>query len=158
MKTYSHEHEAKIAHCVRTHKRFPLFFASKRCFFDLNQNTCFSSTQTGCSTTADHLKRPERPRNMPPHAAACTNGNRAAAACTGAKSLRQDMTKAAPGHTRTCMQAGRTYRPERDKTTITQRHQRRVDTMPSTTKLSLTPPEAPTDTGDLTVIWRVDGL
>ena len=39
MKTYSHEHEAKIAHCVRTHKRFPLFFASKSCFFDLNQNT-----------------------------------------------------------------------------------------------------------------------
>lgn len=146
MKTYSHEHEAKIAHCVRTHKRFPLFFASKSCFFDLNQNTCFSSTQTGCRTTADCLKRPERPRNMPPHAAACT----------GAKSLRQDMTKAAPGHTR--MLAGRTYRPERDKTTITQRHQRRVNTMPSTTKLSLTPPEAPTDTGDLTVIWRVDGL
>lgn len=65
MKTYSHEHEAKIAHCVRTHKRFPLFFASKSCFFDLNQNTCFSSTQTGCRTTADCLKRPERPRNMP---------------------------------------------------------------------------------------------
>ena len=39
MKTHSHEHEAKIAHCVRTHKRFPLFFASKSCFFDLNQNT-----------------------------------------------------------------------------------------------------------------------
>lgn len=115
MKTYSHEHEAKIAHCVRTHKRFPLFFASKSCFFDLNQNTCFSSTQTGCRTTADCLKRPERPRNMPPHAAAYTDGNRAAAACTGAKSLRQDMTKAAPGHTRTCMLAGRTYRPERDK-------------------------------------------
>lgn len=65
MKTYSHEHEAKIAHCVRTHKRFPLFFASKSCFFDLNQNTCFSSTQTGCRTTANHLKRPERARNMP---------------------------------------------------------------------------------------------
>lgn len=148
MKTYSHEHEAKIAHCVRTHKRFPLFFASKSCFFDLNQNTCFSSTQTGCRTTADCLKRPERARNMPPHAAACT----------GAKSQRQDMAKAAPGNTCTRMQAGRTYRPERDKKTITQRHQRRVNTMPSTTKLSLTPPEAPTDTGDLTVIWRVDGL
>lgn len=56
MKTYSHEHEAKIAHCVRTHKRFTLFFASKSCFFDLNQNTCFSSTQTGCRTTDDCLK------------------------------------------------------------------------------------------------------
>lgn len=157
MKTYSHEHEAKIAHCVRTHKRFPLFLHQKL-FFDLNQNTCFSSTQTGCRTTANCLKRPERPRNMPPHAAACTDGNRAAAACTGAKSRRQDMTKAAPGNTCTRMLVGRTYRPERDKTTITQRHQRRVNTMPSTTKLSLTPPDAPTDTGDLTVIWRVDGL
>lgn len=96
MKTYSHEHEAKIAHCVRTHKRFPLFFASKSCFFDLNQNTCFSSTQTGCRTTDNCLKRPERARNMPPHAAAYTDGNRAAEACTGAKSRRQDMAKAAP--------------------------------------------------------------
>lgn len=33
MKTYSHEHEAKIAHCVRTHNAFSFVFCIKKLFF-----------------------------------------------------------------------------------------------------------------------------
>lgn len=35
---YSHEHEAKLHYCVRTHKRFTSLFAVKMPFFDINQN------------------------------------------------------------------------------------------------------------------------
>lgn len=158
MKTYSHEHEAKITHCVRTHKRFSLFLASKSCFFDINQNTCFLSIQTCSHTTAACRKLHRQHMNLTDHTVTGPYADQAAADCTKAKKTAAgyDKSRARP-HMHT--HAGRAHiSPKRDKGIILQRHQRRVNTMPSTIKLSLIPPEALTATGDLTVIWRVEGL
>lgn len=46
MKMYSHEHEAKIKHCVRTHKYFSSLFTLKNYFFDIYQNFNLLSENT----------------------------------------------------------------------------------------------------------------